>query len=453
MEEIKVHVNDYGSGRNLVMLYFDPVSGKRVTKSTGTTDPGEAERAAGEWEKQLRAGLYQSPSKITWKEFRERYETEHLATLSEKTQVSAISALNHLERVLNPDRLSKVTATTLSKFQAELRKPQEIINPAKKIIKRGKEIIKPAEKIIKPGMRDTTMASHLRHIKAALSWGVSMGLLAKRPDLIMPKKSKGQTMMRGRPITTEEYERMLAACDKTRPHDAEAWKRYLTGLWLSGLRLEESLILSWDGHESFTVDYTGRRPAFRIYAEAQKAKRDTMLPMTPDFAQWLLETFPESDRHGRVFKIDGLQSGKPITPGRVGRLVSKIGEKAGVVVNKADGKYGSAHDLRRAFCTRWASKVKPATLQLLARHAEIGTTMKYYVAQDAADVADELWAGFAPKADNKKESYNTSYNTCPESPQNDIGASIEPSTETPCNHSSYESGGQGIRTLNRQAGT
>jgi hypothetical protein len=36
--------------------------------------------------------------------------------------------------------------------------------------------------------------------------------------------------------------------------------------------------------------------------------------------------------------------------------------------------------------------------------------MKYYVAQDAADVADELWAGFAPKADNKGLIYNTSYN-------------------------------------------
>ena len=26
--------------------------------------------------------------------------------------------------------------------------------------------------------------------------------------------------------------------------------------------------------------------------------------MTPDFAQWLLQT-PEAERHGRVFKLDG----------------------------------------------------------------------------------------------------------------------------------------------------
>ena len=37
-------------------------------------------------------------------------------------------------------------------------------------------------------------------------------------------------------------------------------------------------------------------------------------------------------------------------------------------------------------------RVKPATLQVLMRHRSIETTMKYYVDQDADDVADELWA-------------------------------------------------------------
>jgi hypothetical protein len=55
------------------------------------------------------------------------------------------------------------------------------------------------------------------------------------------------------------------------------------------------------------------------------------LPMTPDFAQWLLAT-PEAERHGRVFKLNGLQTGKSISPKRVCRLVSKFGKKAGVVV-------------------------------------------------------------------------------------------------------------------------
>ena len=60
-------------------------------------------------------------------------------------------------------------------------------------------------------------------------------------------------------------------------------------------------------------------------------------------------------------------------------------------IDKATGKFASAHDLRRSFGTRWAPRVKPATLQLLMRHRSIETTLKYYVDQDADDVADELW--------------------------------------------------------------
>ena len=157
---------------------------------------------------------------------------------------------------------------------------------------------------------------------------------------------------------------------------------------------------------------------------------------------------PEAERHGRVFKLNGLQTGEPITAKRVGRIVSKIGKAAGVVVNKAEGKFASAHDLRRAFCTRWAPSVKPATLQLLMRHSAIETTLKYYVAQDAADVSDELWAEYRPSTVG-----NTFGNTRPQRVENEPGASIADTTETPDKQRLYASGGQGTRTLNRQAGT
>jgi integrase len=400
-EEIRVTVCRYGDRKNLLLRYVDPLTGKQRTKSAGTPDEATAIKAAGKWEDDLRTGRYQPASRLTWTEFRKRYEAEKLTTLAEKTQVSMRSSFNHLERVLNPDRLAKLTAQVMSRFQAKLREGDGDKHPP---------------------MRDTTLAHHLRHIRAALSWGVSMGMLAKVPDLHSPKRIKGQTMMRGRPITAEEFDRLLLAVPKVRPHDAAVWIRYLTGLWLSGLRLEESLTLSWDDDAPFSIDLSGRRPAFRIYAEAQKANRDEILPMTPDFAQWLQQTFPEGDggREGPVFRINGLATNRPMKFLEVGRLVSVIGKRAGVVVNKADGKFASAHDLRRAFATRWAPRVKPATLQLLMRHADIGTTLRYYVAQNAADVADELWVGWgatvdtSPKGDKKPVSGNISGNTSPE---------------------------------------
>ena len=113
----------------------------------------------------------------------------------------------------------------------------------------------------------------------------------------------------------------------------------------------EALTLSWDEQAPFQADLTGRRPAFRIFAEAQKSGRDEVLPMVPDFAQFLTET-PDAERAGQVFRLTRARGGEPIGPGRVGTAIAEIGKKAGVVVNKTAGEFASAHDLRRAFGTR-----------------------------------------------------------------------------------------------------
>ena len=55
-DEIHVLVKSNGGGRCLAMYYVDPVSGKRVVKTTGTTDQRAAERAAGDWGKAIAAG-------------------------------------------------------------------------------------------------------------------------------------------------------------------------------------------------------------------------------------------------------------------------------------------------------------------------------------------------------------------------------------------------------------
>ncbi|MCY2987731.1 MAG: site-specific integrase [Planctomycetota bacterium] len=97
------------------------------------------------------------------------------------------------------------------------------------------------------------------------------------------------------------------------------------------------------------------------------------------------------DPHALPVSQNSGRTSEPLLPDAVSHLVSDIGEKAGVVIDKAAGTFATAHDLRRAFGTRWASKVKPPVLQRLMRHKDIATTMKYYVALDADDIADELW--------------------------------------------------------------
>ncbi len=128
----------------------------------------DAERAAAKWEAELQEGRYQEPSNISWKEFRETIRGWKNWPVSRKPpRIPRATAMNHLERLVNPRNLMVLTSTILSKFQAKMR--QE-------------------------GMRETTIATHLRHLRAAVSWGVSMELLPKVPDFHMPKRARGLTL-------------------------------------------------------------------------------------------------------------------------------------------------------------------------------------------------------------------------------------------------------------------
>ena len=459
MNDVKVHIIKEPDRANFSMRYTDPVTGKFVKKTAGTSNRKDALKAAAKWEAELQAGRYVQPNKITWQEFRERFEQERLGdpSKSTKTRKAYFAAFNHFERVIGADRLCKVTTETISRFVRELRK-------ARTEIRNGK-------KTLLPPMRESSIACHLRHLKAACNWAVKMGLMNKAPHFDMPNAGEAK----GRAISGEELERMLAVIPTVRPHDPGIWTRFVYGVWLSGLRLQEALALSWDEDAGFAIDLTGEYPAFRIKAKSQKGRRSETVPMTPDFATWVLQT-PEEDRAGAVFQMPGLLDNAPLTPVRVSRIVAKFGEKAGIVVGRERRlvnerirdpktgkptderklvereviKYATLHDLRRAFCSRWARQVTTAVLQKLARHRSITTTMRYYVNLEADDIAAGLWRG--AEAASGAGLGTVSGTIGQRRPQNTVRGSGDEMPETPCAETTYGSGGQGSRTPNRLPG-
>ncbi|MEQ8846138.1 site-specific integrase [Botrimarina sp.] len=398
-ETITVHVVKYPGRTNLMMRYRCPVTRKQVARSTGTAKRREAEKAAAKWEAELREGRYQRDSRMGWAEFRVFYETNALAALAPGTRVTYCATLNRLERFCRPDRLADVTTARVTAFVAHLRAG---------------------------GCSEATVARHLRAIKAVTRWAVRQGLLSNAPQVEMPKRARGAKVMRGRPITTEEFERMLTAVPKVVAEDLDpeateeeiaadprvaAWRFYLRGLWHSGLRLTESLSLSWEDRPgAIVVDLEGDYPMLRIPAEAEKAHRDRMLPMTPELVE-LLQSVPARQRRGRVFNVGPDAS-------TVCRTVAAFGETARVVVDDSGGKrkFASAHDLRRAFGARWSRKVMPTVLREMMRHSSLQTTMAYYVGDDANETAKALWATVA-----EPELGNTQGNTRPESTPSESG--------------------------------
>jgi integrase len=136
-----------------------------------------------------------------------------------------------------------------------------------------------------------------------------------------------------------------------------------------------------------------------IPAACEKVWKDRLAPMAPEFAEFLKRT-PVSERHGRVFRPGNSSEGAIVShPDFVCKIASRIGTKAGVVVNSGakdgKGKFAILHDLRRAFGVRWANRLMPANLRELMRHESIETTMTFYAGQDAHRTASVLWAEVA----------------------------------------------------------
>jgi integrase len=417
MKPYRVYVLRFRDCRNLVLRYQDPVTGK-YERSTTYTDPqtgemfttGEnrkqAKKLAARWEADLNAGRAQGRYDTSWAEFRERYEDEVVPSLAESTAGKISSTLNAVERILpkvKNGKLGDLNAEAISRFQAAFR------NNARS---------------------ESTIASYLSHVRAALAWAVEQGMIREVPKVKRPNRAKngGRGKSKGRAITGEEFDRMLAAIlpallgwrklqrqqrwktnrragksehtmrtderpQAIAPAAATSWNHFLKGLWLSGLRLSESLELFWDRHDRLCIDLEGKRPMLRIPAELEKGNRDRLLPITPDFAEFLLATDP-AERRGPVFR-PLLPSGSRANAAKAGRMISLVGELAGVKVHThpktGKVKFASAHDLRRSFGNRWARRVTTAVLQKLMRHASITTTMSYYVDLDAAELAEHLW--------------------------------------------------------------
>ncbi|MHC2067365.1 tyrosine-type recombinase/integrase [Bremerella sp. T1] len=366
MEElIRVKVIDIGR-KNLVLRWVDPESGREKQKSARTSNRKTAERVAGELEADLRKGRYEPPSRLSWEVFRERFEQEKLAILAPGSMVAYASSLNVMERYLNPAKVSDLTASRISYFQSQL---------------------------IKNNARPATVARHLRHLKSVLNWGKDVGLINRVPKIKTPKQLKGAKLMRGRPLTDEEFQRMLDAVPEVVGDElAEGWKYFLEGLWWSGLRVSEAINLYWDRRDRLSVDFTGDYPMFRILAEYEKGKRDRILPMAPEFAQFLDRT-PQKKRTGRIFEPAG--NGVRRLQTHYSKRGSLIGQAAGVVVDETDSyqkpRYATLHDLRRSFGERWAQRILPQQLMELMRHESIETTLKFYVGANAARTAEALW--------------------------------------------------------------
>ena len=381
MDDINVFIVRRKGRPHWLMRYQCPLTGQRYDKTSGTANKREALKRAGEWQSELQSGKVTGKA-ANWAAFRDAYEDHAAVTVRKSTGGKISSTFNVVEQVMHPDSLKRVSTRWLTELQRRLLDSDR--SPA-------------------------TVESHFRHRKAALNWAADQGMITQVPKFPKLKRARHAKLMKGRAVTGEEFERMLAVLSAVFPDmkNPEAQRRVvarrqsfkflLQGLWLSGVRLGEALNLTWDQWaDGIRVDADGEFVKLLIPAESEKGSRDRVYPVTPDFAEFLLAV-PEDQRTGYVFNV---VLGKGVSR-RVDSVSSKIidiGKAAGIKVDeRRQGKesipvWASAHDLRRAFGTRWSRKVTAMILKELMRHASVTTTETYYVDSDADATAAMLAA-------------------------------------------------------------
>lgn len=291
---------------------------------------------------------------IAWTDFRMRVNKEYLRPLSKNSARMVNTALNHAEKHIAPDSPLDLTASRLSKLW---------------------------EHLARKGVSRESIDKYESHIRGVQEWAQGVRLVKEIPIRNKRKGKRKTYRVPGRPLTEDEYQRMLACAIAADPIHPQRIRFFLEGLWLSGLRISEAVELSWN-QGLFYVDTSGKFFMLRVSARFDKAGKDRLLPMTPDFGA-LLERVPAEHRVGKIFQCGDIAQARS--------LIHKCAKAAGIItVHEPKLKYASAHDFRRSFASRWARKVKAPVLQKLMRHESITTTLKHYVSLDAEEIAQDL---------------------------------------------------------------
>lgn len=321
-DRARVHVVSRPDRKYLTLRYIDPVTGKRHSKSAKTHRRSEAERAAARWEREIEEGASLSPSRATWSDFEEQVELDYVGSLATSSADRLRLVMRSYFSAAKPARMSAVSSDTIKQWVRHLRRR---------------------------GVSEATVKSYSATLKAVLEWACETGCLDRVPAFPKAKRgrsSDAKTPMKGRPITDAEFQGMRNAVESVAGSErADCWLRLLDGLWLSGLRLSEALSLQWErSEEAMSVETSGRHTMLVVPAKSEKGNRDRLLPIAPQFADFLTET-PLAERFGHVFPVGSPQP----KVNWASRRITAFGEAAEIVVSSNDGKkkFASAHDLRR----------------------------------------------------------------------------------------------------------
>lgn len=483
-----------------VLKFYCPIQRKRIRKNCGTRDRRIARRILRECQKRLLTGRYvasggaiteeqemaiphipvagdSSGDLKTWDECLERYRHHRMTRVREKSLNHAMSRLSMVERILVAYREDRRLVGELLVSECMTLDMLEYLQDRLLAGDVGRYDTR------SPNTVNSTMGA----VMAFVRFCVKHGWVDRVPPV---EKLDVEDVMKARPITGEEFERMLEVVPRVvGAESAESWQFALRILWETGFRVGDLLDFCWDDERHIHPVWPRGRSVHPtiVIPSSQKNRKVQEVPMLPGLEailnevsqhqrtgwianplpiefeircgkefirpaeedlkalanrfsngsiaracgvtettvrKWLAAVAFQRDREFRCATEDisdeefagvrkraqvrksraGRRCEARLSKERVGRVISMIGEEAGIVVCQEDErtgrrrKYASAHDIRRGCAMRLINLgVSAETLKVILRHRDFVTTEKFYGAiRSAQSAGTEVRAKLAP---------------------------------------------------------
>lgn len=491
------------SDRNgYVLKFYCPIKGKRIRRNCGTRDRREARRILRECRERLLNGEYVASAGAitathqvaadvpavsagdagrsvpkTWQDCRERYRQNRATRVRATSLVNALSRIDIAERIFAGYREDRSLSSELVVSECMTLDSMEYLQ----------DRLLAGDECRYDSRSPNTVNSMMGAVMAFVRYCAKHRWIDAVPVV---EKLDVDDVMKGRPITDEEFEQMLDATPFVVGSDAaSSWQFALRILWESGFRIGDLMDFSWDDKRHICPVWPGGRSSHPtiVIPSTQKNGQSQEIPMLPGLDEllsnisrrersgWIVDpqpmqyeiccseyVRPTADdlrmlsnqfsncsiaracgvtdttvrkwlaahgirRSGEFTRASGAipdsefasirersewRSGRPaqrakrtrLTKERVGRIISLIGEQAGIVVRQEDNqagrrvKYASAHDIRRGCAQRLINLgVSAETLKVVLRHKDFATTEKFYGAtRSAQSAATEVREKLAP---------------------------------------------------------
>ena len=354
-ELVKLWARRYKSGEYAYCLRYVDQNGKRIMLSLGHLDKRKAEMQRRQKELEL---LEAKPSIKVMKlsELRDDYAERTKTQIRASTAYLAKYAMNTLIKALGDIDSAELTYKNCERFQ---------------------------QYCIDSGLSVASANTHIRMVKRVFSLAVKRGQLEKNPFLGFARLKVAKSKIRI--ILNDEFERLIFASN------SKLWNARLLLAKTAGLRKGEILNLTL-GDIDFAKKVVMVQPKKETESTWKWEVKDVErreLPLIDELVQLLVDIQTE------------LPEGQPyilLAPERYQKLLElqKQGKLIDRVRNAPDNNFrrtwqslckrakvaeATFHDLRRTCITEWLENgLAPHEVQQLAGHADIKTTMEYYVA-------------------------------------------------------------------------